>query len=106
MRPAPGGTWHGTSYLHWAMTLRISVIEADPAGRLMLAGRLTAEVVPELMRVCAELEANVVLDLTDLHFADRQGVRVLRDLRTQGAQLIGVSHSLRLLLGEPLSDGN
>ena len=70
----------------------------------MLAGRLTAEVVPELMRVCAEREASAVLDLSDLHFADRQGVRVLRELRPQGAQLIGVSHYLRLLLGETLSD--
>ena len=86
------------------MTLRISAIEAHP-DRLVLAGRLTAEVVPELMRVCAEREAPAVLDLSDLHFADRQGVRVLRELRAQGAQLIGVSHYLRLLLGEMLSDG-
>jgi len=88
------------------MTLRISAIEADPAGRLKLAGRLTAEVVPELRRVCAELKANVVLDLTDLRFADRQGVSVLRELKAQGAQLIGVSHYLGLLLGETLRDGN
>ena len=87
------------------MTLRISAIEAYP-GRVKLAGRLTAEVVPELMRVCAEFEGHPLLDLTDLQFADRQGVRVLRELRDQGAQLIGVSHSLRLLLGETLSDGN
>jgi anti-anti-sigma regulatory factor len=88
------------------MTLRISAIEADPAGRLKLAGRLTVEVVPELMRVCAGLEANVVLDLTDLQFADRQGVSVLRELKAQGAQFIGVSHYLGLLLGEALIDGN
>ena len=73
---------------------------------LKLDGWLTAEVVPELMRVCAELEAKVVLDLTDLHYADRQGVSVLRDLRVQGAQLIGVSHYLGLLLGETQRDGN
>jgi anti-anti-sigma regulatory factor len=87
------------------MTLRISAIEADP-DRLKLDGRLTAEVVPELRRVCAELESNVVLDLTDLRFADRQGVSVLRELKAQGAQLIGVSHYLGLLLGETLRDRN
>lgn len=86
------------------MTLRISAIEAHP-DRLVLAGRLTAEVVPEFLRVCAERAANAVLDLSDLHFADRQGVRVLRELKAQGAQLIGVSHYLGLLLGETLSDG-
>jgi anti-anti-sigma regulatory factor len=87
------------------MTLRISAVEVHP-DRLKLAGRLTAEVVPELMRACAELEAHPVLDLTDLHFADRQGVSVLRELKAQGAQLIGVSHYLGLLLGETLRDGN
>ena len=86
------------------MTLRISAIE-DPPGRLKLDGRLTAEVVPELMRVCAELSAHVVLDLTDLRFADRQGVSALRELRAEGAQLIGVSHYLGLLLGETAPDG-
>jgi anti-anti-sigma regulatory factor len=86
------------------MTLRISAIEVDP-HRLKLDGRLTVEVVPELRRVCAELEANVVLDLTDLRFADRQGVSVLRELRAEGARLINVSHYLGLLLGETLSDG-
>jgi anti-anti-sigma regulatory factor len=55
------------------MTLRISATETDPARKLKLDGRLTAEVVPELMRVCAEVEAKIVLDLTDLRFADRQG---------------------------------
>ena len=86
------------------MTLRISAIEVDP-NRLKLDGRLTAELVPELRRVCAELEANVVLDLTDLRFADRQGVGALRELRAAGARLINVSHYLRLLLGETPSDG-
>jgi anti-anti-sigma regulatory factor len=88
------------------MTFRISTIEADPATGLKLDGRLTAEVVPELRRVCAELRSSVVLDLTDLRFADRLGVSVLRELKAQGAQLIGISHSLGLLLGETLGDGN
>ncbi len=73
---------------------------------LKLDGRLTSEVVPELRRVCAELKSKVVLDLTDLRFADHQGVSVLRELKAQGAQLIGVSHYLGLLLGETLRDGN
>jgi len=88
------------------MTLRISPIGPNPVTRFKLDGRLTVEVVPELVRVSAELREQLVLDLTDLQFADRQGVSVLRELRAQGAQLIGVSHYLRLLLGETPSDGN
>ena len=93
-------------HLHEQMTLLISPVGPDPATRFKLDGRLTVEVVPELVRVSAELKTQLVLDLTDLQFADRQGVSVLRELRAQGAQLIGVSHYLRLLLGETPSDGN
>ena len=87
------------------MTLRISAIEAHP-DKLRLAGRLTVEVVPELLRACTEFGTHVDLDLTELHFADGQGVRALRELRAQGARLIGVSHYLGLLLGEKLTDGS
>ena len=88
------------------MTLRITSHEPEPTARLKLDGRLTGEEVLEVRRACAEAEGQVVLDLTDLQFADRQGVSVLRELRAHGAQLIGVSHYLGLLLGETLSDGN
>jgi len=99
---------HGTtlSRVYNPMTLRISSGGPGPTGRLKLDGRLTAEEVLELRRVCTAAKGRLVLDLTDLQFADRQGVSVLRDLRAQGAQLIGVSHYLGLLLGETPSDGN
>jgi len=40
----------------------------------------------------------MVLDLSDLHFADRKGVSTLRELQAQGAELLSVSPYLRLLL--------
>jgi len=88
------------------MTLRITSNLPGPTTRLKLDGRLTTEEVLEVRRACEGVEGRLVLDLTDLQFADRQGVSVLRELRAQGAQLIGVSHYLGLLLGETLSDGN
>jgi anti-anti-sigma regulatory factor len=91
---------------HGPMTLRITSNGAGPTAKLKLDGRMTGEEVPEVRRVCAEAKGQVVLDLTDLQFADRQGVGVLRELRAQGAQLIGVSHYLGLLLGETPRDGN
>ena len=80
------------------MTLRISAVGSDSTTSFKLDGRLTAEEVPELLRVCVELTGPVVLDLTDLHFADRQGVSALRELKAQGAELTGVSPYLCLLL--------
>lgn len=86
------------------MTLRISSTKPGPTAKLKLDGRLTGEEVLELRRAYAEATGEVVLDLTDLQFADRQGVSVLREIRAQGAQLIGVSHYLGLLLGETPTD--
>ncbi len=80
------------------MTLRISEVGSGPGTSFKLDGRLTAEEVPELLRVCAGLTKGVVLDLNDLHFADRQGVSALRELRAQGAKLTSVSPYLCLLL--------
>ena len=88
------------------MTLRITSNEPGPTARLKLDGRLTGEEVLELRRACTAAKGRLILDLTDLQFADRQGVSVLRELRAKGAQLIGVSHFLGLLLGETLSDCN
>lgn len=88
------------------MTLRITSNELGPTARLKLDGRLTGEEVLEVRHACAGTEGRLVLDLTDLQFADRQGVSVLRELRAQGALFTGVSHYLALLLGETLSDGN
>lgn len=42
----------------------------------------------------------MVLDLTDLQFADREGVSALRKLWAHGTKLTGVSPYLRLLLNE------
>ena len=80
------------------MTLRITPIGPDSPAAVKVDGRLTGEEVPELRRVCEGLQEQLVLDLTDLQFADRQGVSVLRELRAQGAELLGVSPYLRLLL--------
>lgn len=88
------------------MTLRITPNGPRPQAVLALDGRLTGDEVAELRHAVDEVEGKAVLDLTGLQFADRQGVSVLRELRAQGAQLIGVSHYLGLLLGETPSDGN
>ena len=80
------------------MTLRITVSELGPPTTVKVDGRLTDDQVPELRRVCAEIEGTLTVDLTDLKFADRQGVRALHELRAKGADLIGVSQFVELLL--------
>ncbi len=86
------------------MTLLISSGGPGSTGPLKLDGRLTAEEVVELRHACAGVQGQVVLDLTDLQFADRQGVSVLREFKAHGAQFVGVSQYLGLLLGETRND--
>jgi len=84
------------------VTLRIST--TGPA-RLKLDGVLTGAEVTELRRACAAVNERLVFDLTDLQTADRQGVSALRELRAAGAEIIGASPYIRMLLGETPTEG-
>ena len=76
------------------MTVRIGVTTIKPAGRLLSAD--TAE----LMRVCEGCEVPVVIDLSDLTFADDEGAMVLRKLRAGGATLVGARPYVAMVLKE------
>jgi hypothetical protein len=80
------------------MTLRITPIGPDPLVAVKLDGRLTADDLVEVQRACRAVTGRLVLDLTDLQFADRQAVSTLRELRAHGAEIIGASPYIRLLL--------
>jgi ABC-type transporter Mla MlaB component len=83
------------------MTLRIVAIGPSPSATVKLDGRLTGDEVPELRRVCEGAQRQLTLDLAALQSADRQGVSLLRELRTKGADLSGTSPYLQLLLDGP-----
>lgn len=82
-------------------------ITAQPNGdttRLVLEGRLVGESVVELQRVSRELSAqgrHIALDLVSLRFADAAGVRLLRELIDDSAELQRASAFVSALLGEP-----
>jgi len=80
------------------MTLRIMTTGSNLRATIKIDGRLTGEEGPELRRVCAGASGRPVIDLTDLQSADREGVRVLRALRAKGADLVGASPYIQLLL--------
>ena len=86
------------------MTLRITPAGPGPSATLRVDGRLTSEEVPELRIACARVEGRLVLDLSGLQSADRQGVSVLQALRTKGAELIGASPYLQILLDRAPAD--
>ena len=63
-------------------------------------GRLVSADTAELMGVCERCSGPVVIDLSDLSFADDDGAAVLRKLRAGGARLVGTRPYVAMLLDE------
>jgi hypothetical protein len=84
MRRALKRAWRRTSQL----TLRVSFEQTDVATVLTLEGRVAGPWAAELSRVWVEKApllalANLSLDLTNVIYADDDGIRVLREIYTQ-----------------------
>jgi ABC-type transporter Mla MlaB component len=84
-------------------------ITSQPNGtdemRLVLEGRLSGEMVPELRRVaneCADAGRRIVLDLVGLKYADAAGLALLRKLIDASARVQRASSFVSALLGESL----
>jgi len=65
---------------------------------LRIDGRLRSEDVEELARVFRSVQGATVLDLSELKWADRDGVEILRELVALGAEVRGASPYVALLL--------
>lgn len=80
------------------MTLRIDTESEGSTTVVRVAGRLSTPGCNELYRACCRIEGRLVVDLSDLIFADATGIEVLRALREKGAEVRGDSPLIRLLL--------
>jgi anti-anti-sigma regulatory factor len=54
-----------------------------------------------LVQACQPHSGALVVDLSDLHFADDEGISVLQELKAQGARIVGARPYLSLQLAEP-----
>ena len=80
------------------MRLRITVESMGAKTKISVAGELVVEGVPELERVSGANGGCLELDLSDLRFADDDGVTTLRRLIDDGAITIGASPFIKKLL--------
>ncbi len=80
------------------MGFRLDVKMAGSMKRISLAGDLLAEGVGELKQVAGGNGESLELDLSDLRFADSDGVEALRRLIDSGATAIGASPFVKNLL--------
>lgn len=62
-----------------------------------VAGRLTDVQVPDLIRVCST-HSPVQVDLTQLDSASHVGIEALQRVQKAGAQIVGATHFIQLLL--------
>jgi len=87
------------------MTVRIETSSEDSRIIVSVAGRLTDSGVHELQRTCHSIEGEFLLDLTALQSADPEGIKAIQKLVHGGAELLGVSPFIRLLLDDqPIGD--
>ena len=80
------------------MDIRISVIRTGPDSLLKVDGTLTAARLPMLESTLATLEKPFAMDLSELRASDEEGIRALRMLRDEGADLRGLSPLIALRL--------
>lgn len=83
--------------------LRIDCTTTPAVITLELAGRLSGQWVGELRESfdrAAVLGVEIRIDLDAVDFADREGVELLRSIRTRGGRLFHCSRFLETLLEE------
>ncbi len=80
------------------MQLRITEERRLEQFVIAIHGELLQEGVLELKRVCERVQGKLFLDLTNLTRADAEGLKSIRHLEAEGAEIVGASRYLELLL--------
>lgn len=80
------------------MSFRLDVSAEPGRAVVSIQGRLAGDAVPELERVCRDTSGTLILDMTYLMSVDDLGVATLKRLRTDGADFVGMSPYVALLL--------
>ena len=80
------------------MGVRISRIVLGSGPVVQVAGKLLREDLTELTSFCQSVSGPLILDLSNLLWADDDGVRALVEREQDGARLQGVSPLLALRL--------
>ena len=80
------------------MDIRIDTTSDGSATVIRIAGRLSNTTVAQLKKACDPIEDPFVMDLSNLLFADDEGIVAIRAIADKGAQIHGASPFVQLLL--------
>ena len=83
-----------------AHVIRITTTVSGGVTTVKADGRLLSADTAELIRACDVCPAPLVVDLSDLTFADDEGAEVLKKLRTDGATLQGARPYVAMVIKE------
>ena len=79
--------------------LRVTIGKKEEAATVLhVAGRLTAETMPELEQEIRQVTGTLRLDLSGLQYADREGIQGLHALVDAGAEMTGAPRYIERLL--------
>ena len=80
------------------MHIRFDLISDGSETVVRIAGRLSGIAVAQLQKACDPIEGFFVIDLSNLLFADDEGVDAIRSIADKGTQIQGASPFIQLLL--------
>lgn len=80
------------------MDIRIDLTSGKSETVVRIAGHLSGTAVAQLKKACDPIEDPFVIDLSNLLFADDQGISAIRAIIDKGAQVRGASPFVQLLL--------
>jgi anti-anti-sigma regulatory factor len=82
------------------LTIRVTTEVGETVTTIRIEGKLTSVSVPDVRAACESANSPLRLDLSGLFSADSDGIRTLRSLSEQGAELNGASPYINQLLLE------
>ena len=80
------------------MDIRIDFISNGLKTVVCIAGRLSGTAVAQLKKACDPIEDPFMIDLSNLLFADDEGINAIRTIADKRAQVRGASPFVQLLL--------
>ena len=83
------------------MAIRIDHIRSGSNSVVYIAGRLSGPAVAQLNKTCDPIAGPLVIDLSDLIYADEEGLNAIRAIVGKGAKVHGASPFVDLLLDHP-----
>jgi hypothetical protein len=84
------------------MDIRIDFNSNGSETVVRIAGRLAGTAVAQLKKSCDQIADPIKIDLSNLLFADDEGINAIQALAEKGAQVHGASPFVQLLLGNAL----